>query len=99
VAYFLAHNQQEYREYTHKLKEQWLKEQEEESKKKNKSIFEWKHHLPATLNLFNYQMNIICCLFLPEAGALMPAQSGMMWQENKMINFRTFWRVAILFLF
>lgn len=40
VAYLLAHNQQEYREYTHKLKEQWLKEQEEESKKKNKSIFE-----------------------------------------------------------
>jgi hypothetical protein len=40
VAYFLAHNQQEYREYTHKLKEQWLKEQEEERKKKNKSIFE-----------------------------------------------------------
>jgi hypothetical protein len=40
VAYFLAHNQQEYREYTHKLKEQWLEEQEEERKKKNKSIFE-----------------------------------------------------------
>jgi hypothetical protein len=40
VAYFLTHSQQEYREYTHKLKEQWLKEQEEERKKKNKSILE-----------------------------------------------------------
>jgi hypothetical protein len=40
VAYFLKHGQQAYREYTHKLKEQWLKEQEEESKKKNKSVFE-----------------------------------------------------------
>ena len=40
VAYFLAHNQKEYREYTHKIKEQWLKEQKEESKKKNKSVFE-----------------------------------------------------------
>jgi len=40
VAYLLAHNQKDYRDYTHKLKEQWLKEQTEESKKKNKSIFE-----------------------------------------------------------
>jgi hypothetical protein len=40
VAYFLTHDQQEYREYTHKLKEKWLKEQEEERKKKNKSVFE-----------------------------------------------------------
>ena len=40
VAYFLKHGQQEYREYTHKLKEQWIKELEEESKNKNKSIFE-----------------------------------------------------------
>jgi len=40
VAYFLAHNKQEYREYTHKLKEQHLKEQEEEKKMKNKSILE-----------------------------------------------------------
>ena len=40
VAYFLGHGQQAYREYTHKLKEQWLKEQEEERKNKNKSVFD-----------------------------------------------------------
>jgi len=40
VAYFLTHNKQEYREDSHKLNEQWLKEQEEERKKKNKSTLE-----------------------------------------------------------
>lgn len=40
VAYFLKHSQQEYRQYTHKSKELWLKEQEEERKKKFKSILD-----------------------------------------------------------
>jgi len=40
VAYFLKHGQQDYRKYTHKLKEQWLKEQEEERKKRFKSVLE-----------------------------------------------------------